>query len=415
MCRGGRRSLSGGIAEVPTFAACLSDCSQPDDTPVMSGPVRFVAESALAQVAGAVLGATVFAGDSVGDGYDRAATLSLISQLATVLLQWLVMRRHLPFASQWAFADLVSLPIAIVSSSVYSVLPRTAMFGLAFPVAWATLSEALPAYAVLASRLDRAWRWLVVPGAIAAARTLFNAAVLGTAPMTAGTASPWAYRAVNVAATLITLAILAWSVRDRFDEAGERPVPDTSTRVEFLLGWISMHHLLVGATTALAMFVASDRSLQLPVGIVGFTAMMALGYAAVFSTTREPWRPWAKTVAFVAPVWLVGVVLLTWPVYMVLLASSWMALGLTISAAQWFVIRRWSTGWVWLAAVAVSWTAALWLPRMVHALVGPANAWRYPIGTPPGVYLFPAIATGIALLFEFRRGPVFADSGVRRP
>lgn len=373
----------------------------------MTRSARFVAECALAAVASGFVAVAVSTTATPATAFSVPAAARWIVQLTELYLEWLVMRRYFGWASQWTLATLAGEMLAGAATPLMTWLRPLVGFRLSwFPV---RMLMAVPQAIVLNSRARMPWLWPVIQAVLGVAVLYASQALCSGSVQTPTLAGSVVTRGVAIVGAVAGAAVLAWMCRDELESSTERPPAETSTRLEFLIGWVAVHAAvvsIVAATPAQSSGPVSGIRLAIVVYAVAFLA----GLAFVLSTTKEDWKAWGVAPTIVAGGWIVASLTpLLSLVYYAMLLTKWTALGLTLACAQWFAIKRWSPGAWWLAAAVVGWSASLWIPKAVAAMVGPGQLYRYQIAEPGGLYMVAGLLTGLALIRELRRGNVFAS------
>jgi hypothetical protein len=382
-------------------------CSSPPTRHTVTRYLRFLAEYCLATAVSAAIAGALLAGANPAQ-LSAEQGRSGLALLIGVGLEWVVMRRHFRWGNQWAFANLAAISISsIVSSLARWTLPATLHYSLLTALT-AILSQSLPQWAVLSSRTRRAWVWLFVPPATWLLGGYARQA-LGLQATGGHAAHGIQFAAVGVATAVLAAAILAWLCRDELSANPTWPTASASRRREFLLGWIAAHALALDLTTWVAAFVG-ERSVAVLVGLVVYAGALIGGTLTVLSTTKEDRRRWVVAPAVAATGWILSAFTPLFILgYYLLLATKWTAVGFSIAIGQWFGVRRSWRGLVWLGAALLGWSSSIWIPLSFHAVVGPANTWRYPVGEPTAYYVVAGLATGLAYIWASRREGVFAS------
>lgn len=366
---------------------------------------RFVGEFALAAVASGLVATALEAGATPATPYPIQQANSWLLQLTRLYLEWLVMRRYFGWASQWTLASLAGRVFAGLTTPLTMWLNPLVGPQLAWLPARMLLTT--PQAVVLSTRARMPWLWPVVQAVLGVTVSY----VVGQGRTASAQEYTWVLlvnRVLTVVSAVVGAAVLAWMCRDELERHTERPPAETSTRLEFLIGWVAVHAAVIAILSATpTQSTGPVRGVQLGVALYG-VAYLA-GIAFVLSTTKEDWKAWSYAPAMVAGAWLVvSLTPLLFLVYYPLLRTKWTALGLTLALAQWSAIRRWSGGGWWLAAAVVGWSASQWLPASVAAVVGPGQLYRYPIAESAGIYAIVGLLTGLAVIYELRNGKVFA-------
>lgn len=396
----GQRIKAPQAYEVRLASCTLSTDAGAADMCIMSRSARFVVELTLAAAASQAVSGFVFAGATFTEPGGLEARGWFV-RLVAVFLQWLVMRRHVGWATPWALAWLVDSPLFAMASTTSTWFPAWISTSVRVAI-WTTFARGLPQWIVLSSRAPRSWVWLVVPAVQVWAGELVRA-LTGAGGMSAdGSLTPSvAVRAAAVVTSAFGAIVLAWLCREQLSgEAPPEPLP--ATRREFLVSWVAVHTSVVGLASLTSMATSSTAARSL-IAALTLPAMLVGGQWLALSLVPGTWRRWVLPSAIVAGAWvalsLVGFGLS----YYLLLATRTMALGFTLGLAQWFAVRDRSWGIAWLVATVVGWTAFIWVPQLGRLLVGAANLWRFPINDPTGYYAVCAVITGLALSWEWRR------------